>query len=149
NRTFDELVRDLKQRREVGDLPPVVLLGAGASVDAGIGAMTDLFQFVNVANFDEFIVYINPLAAAERYRLLARFLQTRKPADVTPGYQALASLCADAYFDLILTTNLDPLLDDALAAARLWRKDYLLIVNGIIRPERLDLLLGSQSPRVK
>lgn len=149
NRTFDELVRDLRQRREVADPPPVLLLGAGASVESGIGAMTDLFQFVNVATFDEFCAYINPLTADERYRLLARFLQSRKPADVTPGYRALAALCAEAYFDLILTTNLDPLFDDALAAAQLWRKDYLLIVNGVIRPERLDLLLKGQSPRVK
>ena len=44
---------------------------------------------------------------------------------------------------------MDPLLDDALAAAQLWRKDYLLIVNGVIRPDRLELLLGGQSPRVK
>ena len=44
---------------------------------------------------------------------------------------------------------MDPLLDDALAAARLWRRDYLLMVNGVIRPDRLDLLLGSQSPGSK
>jgi hypothetical protein len=149
NRTFDELARDLKQRREIGDPPMVVLLGAGASLDAGIGAMTDLFQFVNVTDFDEFVAYINPYTSAERYRLLARFLQSRQPAAVTPGYRALAALCAEAYFDLVLTTNLDPLLDDALAAAQLWRKDYLLVVNGVIRPERLDLLLAGNSPRVK
>jgi hypothetical protein len=40
-RTFDELVRDLRQRRKLGERPPVLLLGAGASVDAGIGAMED------------------------------------------------------------------------------------------------------------
>jgi hypothetical protein len=148
-RTFEELARDLKQRREVGDPPVILLLGAGASVDAGIGAMMDLFQFVGVKDFDEFVAYIDPFTAAERYRLLARYLQRRQPSAPTPGYQALATLCADGYFNLILTTNLDPLLDDALAAAQLWRKDYLLVVNGIIRRDRLDLLLGSNSPRVK
>jgi hypothetical protein len=148
-RTFADLVRDLRQRRTVGDKPPVLLLGAGASVDAGIGAMNDLFAFFNVADFDAFSTYIAQTTAAERYRYLSDFLQTRKPADVTPGYQALAALCAQNYFDVVLTTNMDPLLDDALAAARLWRRDYLLIVNGVIRPDRLDLLLGGQSPRVK
>ena len=148
-RSIDELARDLKQRRELGDAPLVVVLGAGASVDAGIGAMSDLFEFVRVTNFEEFVAYIGPFTPAERYRLLAQFLQSRQPAVPTPGYRALAALCADFYFDLLLTTNLDPLLDDSLAAAQLWRKDYLLLVNGIIRPERLDLLLGSNSPRVK
>ena len=149
SRTFADLVRDLRLRRTVGDKPPVLLLGAGASVDAGIGAMNDLFAFFGLTDFEAFSKYIAPTTAAERYRYLADFLQTRKPAEVTPGYQALATLCAQSYFDLVLTTNMDPLLDDALAAAQLWRRDYLLIVNGVIRPDRLDLLLGGQSPRVK
>jgi len=148
-RTFSELVGDLKQRREVGDPPPAVLLGAGASVESGVGAMTDLFAFVRCANFEEFVRYIDPMTPPERYRLLARFLQSREPAEPTAGYRALAALCADAYFDLILTTNLDPLLDDSLAHARLWRRDYLLVVNGVVRPERVDPVLTARSPRVK
>jgi hypothetical protein len=148
-RTFAELVTDLRMRRTVGDKPPVLLLGAGASVDAGIGAMPELYKFFGCADFDAFCAHIDDLSPSERYRYLSEFLQTRKPADVTPGYQALATLCAQNYFDLVLTTNMDPLLDDALAAARLWRRDYLLIVNGVIRPDRLAPLLGGQSPRVK
>ena len=54
-RTFDQLVLDLKQRRVVGDPPPVVLLGAGASVDAGIGAMPELYEFLGCADFDELV----------------------------------------------------------------------------------------------
>ena len=148
-RTFDELVQDLKQRREVADLPPVLLIGAGASLSAGIGAMSDLFAFVQRENFESFVEYIQPLTEGERYRLLAKFLQTRKPEEPTPGYQALAKLCEQKYFDIILTTNLDPLLDDALTRQRLWRKDYMLLVNGIIRPDRLTTLLDAQSPRLK
>lgn len=149
NRTIDDLIFDLKQRRTSGDKPPVLLLGAGASVESGIGAMTDLFAFAKCADFDAFVKYIAPQTTAERFRLLSQFLQTRKPAQVTFGYQALATLCAEAYFDLVLTLNLDPLLDDALAYARLWRKDYLVIVNGIYRPDRLAPVLSAQSPRVK
>ena len=148
-RTLAELVTDLRMRRTVGDKPPVLLLGAGASVDAGIGAMTELFEFFGCADFEAFCKYIETTTSAERYRYLADFLQTRRPAEISPGYQALASLCAQNYFDLVLTTNMDPLLDDSLSAARLWRRDYLLIVNGIIRPDRLALLLSGQSPRVK
>jgi hypothetical protein len=148
-RSVAELARDLKQRREVADPPPVLLLGAGASVESGIGAMTELFDFVGCANFGEFTTYIKDFTVPERYRLLSRFLQTQRPAEPTPGYHALATLCADAYFDVVLTTNLDPLLDDALAAARLWRKDYLMLVNGVMRTDWLGILSTAPSPRVK
>lgn len=148
-RTLKELVRDLENRRRLGDLPPVVLLGAGASVESGIEAMDGLFKLVNCDDFAQFVDYIQTRNDSERYRLLADFLQTRNPAAVTPGYQALASLCAAKYFDIVLTTNLDPLMDDALAAAQLWRRDYLLMVNGVLRTDRLEPLLRSQSPRVK
>jgi len=147
--TLDDLVRDLRQRRMVGDRPAALLLGAGASVEAGIGAMKELMDFVGCRDFDAFVAYISPRTAPERFRLLAQFLQTQRPQEVTQGYRSLASLCEEGYFDLVLTTNLDPLLDDALAAARLWRKDYLLLVNGIVRPERLGVLLRSQAPRLK
>ena len=147
--SFAELVRDLRQRREVADPPPVLLVGAGASVESGVGAMTELFRFVGCVDFDEFSTYIKDFSPPERYRLLSRFLQSQQPAEVTPGYHALATLCAEAYFDLILTTNLDPLLDDALAAARLWRKDYLVLVNGVIRTDWLGMLATAPSPRVK
>ncbi len=128
-RTFADLVTDLRMRRTVGDKPPVLLLGAGASVDSGIGAMPELYRFFGCADFDAFSRYIDTTTATERYRYLSEFLQTRKPADVSLGYQALASLCAQNYFDLVLTTNMDPLLDDALAAARLWRRDYHYFVR--------------------
>jgi hypothetical protein len=38
-------------RRMVGDMPPVLLLGAGASADAGIGATPELFKFFSCADF--------------------------------------------------------------------------------------------------
>jgi hypothetical protein len=126
-----------------------LLLGAGASVDAGIGAMDELFQFFGCADFDAFCQKIGQTTATERYRYLAEFLQTRKPAEVSAGYRALAALCAQNSFDFVLTANMDPLLDDALAGERLWRRDYLLIVNGVIRLDRLEPLLRGQSPRVK
>ena len=106
SRTFAELVKDLRMRRIVGDKPPVLLLGAGASADAGIGAMQELFAFFDCADFEAFCKYIGQTTAAERYRYLSDFLQTRKPDEVSPGYHALATLCAQNYFDLALTARL-------------------------------------------
>lgn len=148
-RTLDELVRDLEGRRRLGEPPPVVLLGAGASAGAGLATMKALYDFTGVPGFPEFVAYLETRSDNERYRLLSDFLQTQDPHEVTPGYRALAALCEHAFFDVVLTTNFDPLLDDALATARLRRRDYLLLVNGVLRTDRLRWLLASRSPRVK
>jgi hypothetical protein len=148
-RTLEDLARDLADRRRLSEPPPILLLGAGASLESGIGMMGKLYTFVGAKDFDGFVSFIDSRDENERYRLLAEFLQTQDPDKVTPGYTALAELCAAAAFDVVLTTNMDPLLDDALAAARLRRRDYLLFINGVLRSERLALLLRSRSPRVK
>src|SRR5438105_6793578 len=148
-RSIDDLASDLDLRRREDEPRHVVLLGAGASVDAGIGAMPKLMRVFGATDFTTFAANVETFTQDERYRRLAGFLQSQEPAKPTAGYRALASLCAEQYFDVILTTNLDPLLDDALAAARLWRRDYLLLVNGIVRRDRLELLLRNRSPRVK
>jgi hypothetical protein len=149
NLKIEDLINDLRQRRVHGEPSPAVLLGAGASVESGIETMDGLFELVGCSDFDEFVEYIEPRTPSERYRLLAGYLQTRDPVLVTAGYLALAHLCAEAYFDLVLTTNLDPLLEDALAAAKLRRRDYVVIVNGVIQTERVKPLLRTSRPRVK
>jgi SIR2-like domain len=148
-RSLQDLIKDLADRRRLSEAPPVVLLGAGASAGAGVPTMDALYRFCGVAGFEEFVPYIEARTDNERYRLLSEFLQTQDPLEVTPGYRALAELCEKAYFDLVLTTNFDPLLDDALVAAGLRRRDYLLLINGVLRADRLRWLLSSRSPRVK
>lgn len=148
-RTLNDLITDLRQRRIVGESPPVLLLGAGASVDAGIGSMPDVYRLFGCKDFVGFTKVIADYTEDERYRNLYEFLQTRDPSKISAGYRALAALCAATYFDLILTTNFDPLMDDALAAAQLWRKDYLLVVNTVIRNDWLARLLPERQPRVK
>jgi hypothetical protein len=114
-RTLQDLVRDLADRRRLGEQPPVVLLGAGASAVAEMATMPALYEFTGVAGFEEFVAYLETRDENERHRLLSDFLQTQDPHEVTPGYRALAVLCEHAFFDVVLTTNFDPPLDDALA----------------------------------
>jgi hypothetical protein len=148
-RTLTDLTKDLADRRRLSEPPPVVLLGAGASAGAGLSTMQMLYAFLGVAGFDEFVTYIESRTDNERYRLLSEFLQTQNPLEVTRGYRALAELCEKAYFDIVVTTNVDPLLDDALVAAGMRRRDYMLLINGVLRADRLRWLLASRSPRVK
>lgn len=148
-KTVGELARDLAQRRRLAERPPVLLLGAGASREAGVATMEQLFAYLGKDDFEEFVKFVEPLTPPERYRYLSDFLRMQDPAAVTPGYRALAALLAQGYLDVVLTTNVDALLDDALSDARLWRKDYLFLINGVIRPDRLTALLRTDSPRVK
>ncbi len=148
-RTFDELVRYLRDQRELGEPAPVVMLGAGASKNAGIEDMKGLYRLIGVEDFDQFDAYISGRNVAERYALLGRYLASRQPEQITAGYRALAALCAHAFFDILLSTNLDPLMDDALAGAALWRRDYIVLVNGVVQPQRIRPVLTSRQPRVK
>lgn len=148
-KTVADLAKDLEGGRMVRDLPPALLLGAGSAVGAGIPAMGFLLPAFECKTLDQFFGKIGPLTSQQRFRQLFRFLQTNDPFTITPGYQALAALIFETYFDLILTTNFDPLLEDALVAARMRRKDYLLLINGVIDQSRVNALLLDHEPRVK
>ena len=69
-RTFDDLISDIRQRRISGELPPVLLLGAGASAESGIGAMPDVYKEFNSTDFESFAKVIGGYSADERYRKL-------------------------------------------------------------------------------
>jgi NAD-dependent SIR2 family protein deacetylase len=114
-RTIQDFILYLKQSRMQGHKTPVLLIGAGASLEAGIGTMHQLFQYANVNDFGSFSKMIQSRTPDERFIFLSDFLQTQEPAEVTPGYRALASLIADRYFDIILSTNFDPLLERCLS----------------------------------
>ena len=154
NRTVADLITYLKELQLHGQPRPVLLLGAGASKGAGLAAMEELFVRVGLNPKDadvrdRFCDYISRKPAAARYELLEDHLQSLDPDAVTPGYHALADLCAARFFDLVLTANFDPLLDDALASANLKRHHYVLLINGVIRPDRMNLLLSQPEPRLK
>lgn len=153
-RKLSDLIDYLKEL-QLHDRPrPVLLLGAGASKGAGLATMDELFVRVGLDPKDpqvreKFCDQISRKTAADRYELLEVYLRNVDPGAVTPGYRALADLCASKFFDLVLTANLDPLFDDALCSAKLHRRDYVLIINGVIRPERMNLLLSHSEPRLK
>ncbi len=153
-RTLSDLIDYLKELQLLGRPRPVLLLGAGASKGAGLAAMEELFVRLGLDPKDpdvrdKFCDQISRKTALARYELLEDHLQSVDPGEVTPGYRALADLCASRFFDLVLTANFDPLLDDALASANLKRRHYVLLINGVIRPERMNLLLSQPEPRLK
>ncbi len=152
--SFDDLVQNLEGRRRLGEEPPVLLLGAGASAAAGLATMQRLYEAEGIAAdapdaFERFCARMARRDDRERFRFLAAMLQTADPHQVTPGYRALARLCAQHVFDIVLSANLDPLLEDAFSETALKRRDVLVLVNGVLRRDRLPLLLMDGVPRVK
>ena len=152
--TFDDLAQNLEGRRRVGEEPPVLLLGAGASASAGLATMRRLYEAEGIVPdaadaFAQFCARMRKRDDRERFRWLAAHLQQPEADPVTPGYRALAALCAHHIFDVVLTANLDPLLEDAFTATSLKRRDYLVLINGVLRVDRLPLLLLPGAPRVK
>ena len=152
--TVADLVQNLEGRRRVGEEPPVLLLGAGASASAGLATMRRLYEAEGIAAdasdaFEQFCARMRKRDDRERFRWLAGHLQQADAQPVTAGYRALAALCASHIFDVVLTANLDPLLEDAFSATLLKRRDYLVLINGVLRADRLPLLLLPGAPRVK
>jgi hypothetical protein len=148
-RVLDELVFRLRDGNMRGLPAPVLLLGAGASVGAGVPLLRELARHFGFRSTQRFQSYVASLGPRRRFLRLSEFLQSRDPLRVTAGYRALAALVADRYFDVIFSTNVDPMLEDALSAARLRRRDYLLVINGMMRTERLEPLFSAETPRVK
>jgi S1-C subfamily serine protease len=149
--TIDDAANYLKKGRMFGE-KPVLFLGAGASVAAGVKPMRELMPAAfKCSTFEEFCAKIGPLTESERFRYLFEYLQNdqQDPFHVTDGFRALGRLIRDMYFDLILTTNFDPLLEDALVAAEMRRKHYLLLINPVVQQRWYDPLLSDPLPRVK
>jgi hypothetical protein len=149
-RTVADLAKFLEQASIAMEKRPALLLGAGSSVAAGVSPMRELMlSAFGCTDFTAFSRKIEEMNDRERFSGLFRHLQNDDPFAVTDGYRALARLVGRCFFDVILTTNLDPLLEDALVADGLRRRDYVLVVNAFVNPARIGQLLGGEVPRVK
>jgi hypothetical protein len=146
-----DLIQDLGQRmkakRAAGADPYVLLLGAGASIASGTSLNRAVVERVvgryDVAAFDG---YLRRCSADERFGVLRELVEGAAP---TPGYHALAELVRAGYFHVVLSTNFDPLLEDAIAAQRMRRRDYVLLVHGVMPPDLISRHFARSEPRVK
>lgn len=65
------------------------------------------------------------------------------------GYRGLARLCKEGYFDVVLTTNVDTLLEDALIDIKMMPRDWQVFVNGRDTLDRIAQGLKFPTPRLK
>jgi len=130
----------------------VLMLGAGASITSGVPPTAiimrelvetygkDLDEGTTDEKFDRLW---RRTTDSNRARYLEPYLSKRWSS----GYDKLAELIKEGYFDLVVTFNFDELLDNAL------RKngchDFSRIVRGEASQDRIQRLLDQKRPRIK
>ncbi len=142
-----DLAKRMRAKRKAGSEPYVLVLGAGASVTSGTGLARTVVERVvgsdDMAAFDE---YLSGCSSDERFAILRDLVEGSSPS---PGYRDLAELIRVGYFDLIFSTNFDPLLENALSDSALRRRDYVLLVHGVMEPSFVADHLDNRVPRIK
>jgi Trypsin-like peptidase domain/SIR2-like domain len=142
-----DLAMRMRAKRESGSHPYVLVLGAGASVSSGTRLNRAVVERVvgtyDLKAFDE---YLGRCSNDERFAILRALVEGTSPSE---GYQCLAKLIQVGYFDVILSTNFDPLLEDAIAGLQMRRRDYIFLVHGVMDPDFIADHLDNPVPRVK
>ncbi len=142
-----DLAGRMRAKRESGSHPYVLVIGAGASVASGTRLNRAVVERV-VGSYDleAFDAYLMQCSDDERFAILRDLVEGAAPSE---GYAALAALIRAGYFDIVLSTNFDPLLEDALAGLPMRRRDYVTLVHGVMEPEFVADHLDNRVPRVK
>jgi hypothetical protein len=137
----------MRQRKAAGEPPYVLVLGAGATLSSGCRAMSAVVQAV-VGDYDlkRFFEIMDNLSETERYTRLQAFFQEPYPS---PGYRHLAQLVKAGYFDVILSTNFDFLLENAFTEVGLKAEDVEVLVNGRELEDYILKALERRTPRIK
>ena len=134
----------MRAKRESGSHPYVLVLGAGASVASGTSLNRAVVERV-VGTYDlkAFDAYLAQCSDDERFTILRDLVEGTSPSK---GYQSLVELIRAGYFDVILSTNFDPLLEDAIAELPMRRRDYVFLVHGVMDPELVADHLDNKEP---
>jgi hypothetical protein len=129
-----QLIRDKKRKNENF----VLFLGAGASVESGSapweGIINDfikkyypsLIQAGHDDKVDKFNEEIGKWTPKERRLILMDYIEGTGPSI---GYLLLADLIRKGFFSLILTTNWDHHLEDALISRHFRTHEFLVLIN--------------------
>lgn len=142
-----DLAKRMRNRREAGTHPYVLVLGAGASVSSGTSLNRAVVERI-IGSYDPaaFDAYIAQCSDEERFSHLRKMVEGTSPSQ---GYRCLAELIRSGYFNIVLSTNFDPLLEDAVAGLQMRRRDYLLLIHGVMDPDFIANRLDDPEPRVK
>lgn len=149
------LAKLMYERKQAGENPFILLLGAGASVSSGCSSNRQLIEEIvrdysnghNLTWNERIEEFYNILDSnkSNRHVIMERYLAGR---GISPGYIYLSELIRDGYFNIIFTTNFDPLLEDAVGY-NMKTREFKLIIRGEIDDDRIEEILKFKTPRVK
>lgn len=160
--TLNQVVNLLSRRKKVGGNPYILFLGAGASLASGIPKMQELMgKFLIDMSVPEMLV--KRMDEFEKIKLFSELLENQSKherfdwfyllfKDGTPseGYKALASLIREGYFDIILSTNVDALLEESLRNdPKIKERDISILIRDRESQEFIIEQLNSMNPRIK
>src|SRR5436305_426358 len=107
--TFKHLVKVLEMRKSMASKPYTLLLSSSVSLTPSV------FQTIcRASDWVAFRQYMHDLGPRDRLIALSALARTPQHCD---GYRALARLILQGYFSIILTTNIDADLEQALMDA--------------------------------
>lgn len=142
----NQLAQQMRLRKEQGEKPFILFLGAGASITSGGSTMDNLIkQFLIDFNlesnddiekmdenerFEKFIYGMDTLDQIDRYTWLRLVFKNGQPS---VGYIALTRLIENGFFETIITTNWDSFLDMSLSQSNKVsnKKEYRFYVRGV------------------
>ena len=142
-----DLATRIRAKRESGSHPYVLVLGAGASVSSGTSLNRAVVErIIGTYDLQAFDQYLRGCSDDERFAILRDLVEGASPSQ---GYRCLAELIRAGCFNVILSTNFDPLLEDAITELQMRRRDYVFLVHGVMAPDFIADHLDNPVPRVK
>ncbi len=136
---ISELARLMKSGLASREYPHVLVLGTGVM-------LSDHIRDMGFQDTVTFYKNLDAHNAAYRFPVLSDMFKKLSPSR---GYFALAKLIKAGYFDLILTTNFDTLLEDALVKAGVRTSDFKVLINGETPEDQILHLVKQPTPRIK
>jgi hypothetical protein len=140
----------MRMKREQDDRF-VILLGAGASLSSGVPNTPTIMQELLAKYGGE----LEGASLEQRFDKLwrgtndadrARFLQSYLDRPGSVGYEKLAELIEEDYFEIVLTFNFDELLENALRRKGV---DFRKVIRGETNDSEMQKLVDSEKPRFK
>ncbi len=150
------LAKLMYERQKSGEEPYILLLGAGASISSGCSSNKQIIKEI-VKSFAKSQELTEDEEINEFYRILDQFKpdihtvmeKYLEGRGLSPGYVYLSKLIRDGYFNIVFTTNFDPLLEDSLGNF-MKTTDFKIVIRGEkIETACIEDILEFKTPRVK
>lgn len=152
------LVSRMAYRQRAFEKPFVLLLGAGASQSSGGPTDEKLrlrfgrdFVKAEITEENQDVQELisscwETLPSDDRYSFMKQHLPARSPS---AGYQSLADLVKGGYFHIILTTNWEQLLEDALFSSGLRGSEFQVVIPSVLLQKACKQALETPNPPIK